>query len=1400
MPTFDWLNPYPREMFPEVSDDDLEIMTDALLKTVDGIVLLNLDSMDEDFILELVESKFDKLCDCLPESVRVGDKVEYGTLLMNVVNSWNHWIKCGTQYLKQDGMQRVPASKDFRSSFWLMLEHFDVKSLALVALLSQLMRFGASEGQSFTRGGSFMKDHELSLYASAAYLLMIGTLIPEDSENVRVTFQTIVFNRALQNLFSVRHYVYHDGKESIATLEEAMKTIQSVEMGLNAANWALKFFQCAGEEQTEFASDVFVTITRLISSAFRPESELEDVAKSCNRAAYNCLLTIYRRSASSGCNPEKKRIVIKGILARVAGSITGSFFGKTEYDQREIECMRMHATDFLSGMVKEWRGFSPKDNIMWLLLLQKLTTKSGENRKKRIANSIVNLLGFCKPEVWMSFLGWLLGIGHGNLVSVRLLAVEVTGLLLLDGDSLFPSDFSAMPVALVARCCLATGFRIPPVEEEALKGLDAIAAAEEKAVLDWEGHIRARGNKRKEPQRGQTTSLPDDAIAARLNHETEDEEEMSVNQHERLSSVITEEPYVSIFLGNKHALCTDAVETDMISFMEGVVCRKLFLYILGRLRDPSIEVQWHALLLLIKCLSNDGNKVKKMAEEILRDAIEEDESKLERRHLRWTGRSSKSSKNPEKIPMMMAAIAEIEKEQGLNDPLIARKMMEVLLQMAKHDSANIRRSALLLLMKIFEMVREYAVLFHGGALMAERSKDKSVSVRKLMIKGLHEFLCSDSGDPRFRRAWVMGVLPRASDTEETVRKDAIESIYHVMLGEIKSGDYTSLNDTLAVEMLRLTDKLKMNHHLEDAVKRWKEKKLLEKPKEFFDLVNALGTEKMKGAEDDFMTLIALFAEVVWDIPVDVASALVTYAMGILECPWNFLTLTVANALRAVDRVFRIVSRHEREALVHVLSEGLKNYLYPPSTLGPIVKSLHNYEMVILNDSDQVKTLFLRRLEQCDDDFTKYMEAGSGEEILENEGVEQYSEQMRIRCMFTVTHMCALYNEYISNDLKLLKLLKEYAFGAGSKDYVGSPAERARFLAAVLVALGQLAVQDADLAKKCVKRYRALCKDPWSTVRANAASALGAIMSSHQEVNVSDLSDMYSLLFDTDVHVRRTVLSIVIALLQQEYVKPFADNLFEKLLRCTQDSDLEMATSASYYLTQMMRDKSPKVFGARLPGAVQLFNGIQTEAVQMSRKSNFSDDRVPDSETRRKIYMLMASEMDDVTKLKVIDSLVTKFLGNVSKAPERLTEKNEPVIEDCLRILALKEMQLSRKSGEAAVPEPLEEGDSRVARSVEKNAKRLEIIKNYESLMQGTIAPTLIDLRKVLMSVKHPLQLHLNRYLLELYKSNKKKTEDLFKDEPKIVQELERLCKPHGDYDYLSLSENGEEDESHPGES
>ena len=152
----------------------------------------------------------------------------------------------------------------------------------------------------------------------------------------------------------------------------------------------------------------------------------------------------------------------------------------------------------------------------------------------------------------------------------------------------------------------------------------------------------------------------------------------------------------------------------------------------------------------------------------------------------------------------------------------------------------------------------------------------------------------------------------------------------------------------------------------------------------------------------------------------------------------------------------------------------------------------------------------------------------------------------------------------------------------------------------------------------------------------------------------------------------------------------SEHLIYLLLRCTNDTEDHVAFSASYYLSNVLKKATPKIFSQRMLGAIFFFNGLlgrtrapgantilanvsSSDPLQIIANADaapgtycsvlanagkdscgpvsgepdgfdYSLRGLKNQEYRMRIYAFMASQIDDAAKLRIIDILIAEVIG------------------------------------------------------------------------------------------------------------------------------------------------------------
>ncbi|XP_065566628.1 condensin-2 complex subunit D3-L-like [Artemia franciscana] len=335
----------------------------------------------------------------------------------------------------------------------------------------------------------------------------------------------------------------------------------------------------------------------------------------------------------------------------------------------------------------------------------------------------------------------------------------------------------------------------------------------------------------------------------------------------------------------------------------------------------------------------------------------------------------------------------------------------------------------------------------------------------------------------------------------------------------------------------------------------------------------------------------------------------------------------------------------------------------------------------------------------------------------------------------------------------------------------------------LLTLGKLCLQNEKLAKQVVPALgKLLGSSSEPALKNNIVHVLCDIIIRYASLADSLMFHVLLCLKDNHIQVRRTTLSLLIGLFQEDYLK-LRDNFFYKILQMVIDEDPKMKEMAVYYITQRLLPRKPKILSQHFVESIFHFNGHQEHAAfnrfdqSEEEKRLFCISGDLKSNLRFRIYTFMLDHLTDSERLiilyRICMDILKPFYEGIMTIPN---QKTEAVLQDALRLIACKEIKLSAIRGGKPANDDHEGEEERqaVVEAVSKTVLTNLTKKNYIE----NIIPIIVKVKHELEKKKSPLLGDLMNCLKEIVKDYKNEVSEFFAADRQLATEVQYDLKKY----------------------
>ncbi|KAK7065760.1 Condensin-2 complex subunit D3, partial [Halocaridina rubra] len=186
--------------------------------------------------------------------------------------------------------------------------------------------------------------------------------------------------------------------------------------------------------------------------------------------------------------------------------------------------------------------------------------------------------------------------------------------------------------------------------------------------------------------------------------------------------------------------------------------------------------------------------------------------------------------------------------------------------------------------------------------------------------------------------------------------------------------------------------------------------------------------------------------------------------------------------------------------------------------------------------------------------------------------------------------------------------------------------------------------------------------------------------------------------DSDLQVRRTTLTLLINLLQEDYLK-LKGSFFYRILQCLTDEHEDIRSTVIFYITERLLKRFPKILCQHFIECIFHYNCYEEHesynrfTQSTSEKELFSLSGKECAQERMTIYRFMLDHMPDDQRFATTQRLCQDILGGIVDGRIKLTNSSLPMLEDTLTVLRSDEIKLaSLKSRPEDVDQPTDQAE------------------------------------------------------------------------------------------------------------
>ena len=332
----------------------------------------------------------------------------------------------------------------------------------------------------------------------------------------------------------------------------------------------------------------------------------------------------------------------------------------------------------------------------------------------------------------------------------------------------------------------------------------------------------------------------------------------------------------------------------------------------------------------------------------------------------------------------------------------------------------------------------------------------------------------------------------------------------------------------------------------------------------------------------------------------------------------------------------------------------------------------------------------------------------------------------------------------------------------------------------VITLTKMCLQNEDMAKRVVPAFgRLLDTTSDIALKNNIMYSLSDMCIRYASLVDPLIPQMTACLKDENLIVRRTTLTTLIHLLQEDYLK-MTSSFFFRILQTLCDATDEIKDLTTFYIQQRLLKRKPKIMFQNLIESIFHFNDYTTHDTYNKMKVSEHERKLfalwgkKNKEDRMKLYKFMLEHMSDEHRFETTHKLCKDILNGCVEGSVKLNSNNaKELLQDTLAVLASDEIKLaSLKSKVEGEEEPIEDPHAEMAGALVAAAKKKIISQVVKKNVIENIIPIVIALKHKLEKLRSPLLDDLMTYLREVMKDYKNEVKEILAADKQLATEIQ----------------------------
>ncbi|RZF40131.1 hypothetical protein LSTR_LSTR014414 [Laodelphax striatellus] len=651
----------------------------------------------------------------------------------------------------------------------------------------------------------------------------------------------------------------------------------------------------------------------------------------------------------------------------------------------------------------------------------------------------------------------------------------------------------------------------------------------------------------------------------------------------------------------------------------------------------------------------------------------------------------------------------------------------------------------------------------------------------MLVQCLTELIERFPKHSKLPRFWVRGVFPLLADQEVKSQEKVLEVLEGVILKNIVSFDrMDNAHHNLPWIILDIVEDLKLQKLFNFACHKWMLGGVI-KPHLLKNIISHVGTYHNNAAWFVLATISEYMSIKDTDFMLEYFHKNIHNATEVD----NYCSQLV------IETIFLNWTQFSDADLLHLCSEMLNSLNHFTAPLPLISRYMdlcnriteHATLTIEKHEAGQAQQIARTRVQEWAGKLIDSAERFLERQIGANAQAEISPEDEDLMCQYIHTLGDAVLISPRKN-LKSLELLKNLL--ESSECNLSSEKENnkwkgkvcARVSAVAIITLGKISLQREKTATSLVPLFgKLLSHRSKPEIKINTMIALTDLCTKYTSIVEKLLPNMCVCLRDDDLLVRENTLTLLIQLMQEDYLK-LRCPIFFHLLYMLLDEDPGIKDMISGFLVNSLLVKQKNVMSQHFVESLFHYNHYTTHTVYSKNLMSAAEAEVfslsgdDNIEKRRFIYRYMLEHMQDDHRFKATYNICVDILAGVSDDKIELKGSGVALLKDALYCLSSQEIRLSHlQSNKQDKDDDDEDEDINVAQVITNIAKKTLISQVVKKNVIEHTVPIIIKLKHKLKQLKSPLVKDLMAYLRELMKDYKTEINEILAADKELAAEV-----------------------------